>query len=313
MSNEDLLAVQRRLQRQHGINPQAPAPNAAAAYEGMVAMVAANAEANLPRENEAIDSETGLLVCTICGGKRQTMLPAIPELNRPARTVRCWCQCPTPYGDLKQQEKLDEIDRNRGICFKNFSDFRGWTFEVADNRHPELMQAARGYAAQFDQYLKTGQGLLFYGDVGTGKSLTAACIANALIDTGYRPKMTSLAIEADNVWAAENKAAYIDSLCRYDLLILDDLGVERQTPYMQEMVYKIVNARLAQGGPVIVTTNLTKDEMGKPAEIGNQRIYSRLLQRCMTIKVEGADRRMEDGVANRKAMRQQLGIGGATT
>lgn len=317
MTDQELLDAQRRLQKQHGITPPAqPAPmaQAAAAYEGMMSMVAAIAEANAPRENEAVDPETGLLVCTICGGKRQTILPAIPELNRPARTVRCWCKCPTPYGDLKQQEKRDEIDRNRGICFKDFSDFRGWTFDVADNRQPELMQAAREYAAQFAQCLKNGQGLLFYGDVGTGKSLAAACIANALIDMGYRVKMTSLAIEADNIWAAEDKAEYIRSICKYDLLILDDLGVERQTPYMQEMVYKIVNARATQGGPVIVTTNLTKDELGKPADIGNQRIYSRLLQRCMTIKVEGSDRRMEDGVANRKAMKRQFGLaGGAAT
>lgn len=313
MSNEELLEVQHRLQRQHGITPPAPTPNAAAVADGMMAVVAAKAEANAPRGNEAIDSDTGLLVCTICGHNRQAKIAGVPELNIPPRIVRCWCKCPTEYDALRQQEKVDEIDRNRGICFKNFSDFKGWTFEKADNRQPELMQAAREYAEQFTQCLKNSQGLLFYGDVGTGKSLAAACIANALIDKGYRVKFTSLAVEADYVWAAEDRAAYIRSLCGYDLLILDDLGVERKTPYMQEMVYKIVNARASQGGPVVVTTNLTRDELGKPADIENRRIYSRLLQRCMTVKVEGNDRRMEDGVANRKAMQQQFRLGGAGT
>lgn len=279
--------------------------------ESLLDVVAANADANAETDSEYI-AEDGLLHCKVCHGKRQTIITPPFEGAKP-RTVRCWCKCPTEYDVLRQQEKRDEIIRNREICFRNFPTFKGWTFDKADNRQPELMQAAREYAEQFDECRKYGQGLLFYGDVGTGKSLTAACIANALIDKGYRPKMTSLSIEADNVWAAENKAAYIHSLCKYDVLILDDLGVERQTPYMQEMVYKIVNARAVQGGPVIVTTNLTKDEMGKPAEIGNQRIYSRLLQRCMTVKVVGNDRRMEDGVANRKAMQQQFGIGGAGT
>lgn len=313
MNNAELLAVQRRLQRQHGIVPPPQAPKADDVAEAMLDMVAATVDANIPRENEAIDSETGLLVCTICGGPRQSKIPGVPELGIKPRVVRCWCKCPTEYDTLRQQEKRDELSRNRAECFKSFPTFKGWTFDKADNRQPELMQTARDYAAQFDQCLKYGKGLLFYGDVGTGKSLAAACIANALIEKGYRPKMTSLAIEADNIWNAENKAAYIDSLCRYDLLILDDLGVERKTPYMQEMVYKIVNARVAQGGPVIVTTNLTKAEMGSPAEIENKRIYSRILQRCMTVLVEGKDRRMEDGRANRIEMQQQMRIGGAAT
>jgi DNA replication protein DnaC len=80
---------------------------------------------------------------------------------------------------------------------------------------------------------------------------------------------------------------------------------------MQEMVYKIVNARYAQGGPVIVTTNLTQEEMVNPADIEYKRVYSRLLEWCMTVNVEGKDRRMQAGAMNRSIMRKQLGIGGA--
>lgn len=311
MSDAELLAVQRRLQRQHGIVPPAPAaPDPAAVAAGMVNMVAAQAEQARHQETEYLAAD-GLLRCKICGGPRQTVITPPFEGAKP-RTVRCWCKCPTEYDKMRQQENLWKMEIYRESCFSDMSKFRGWTFAKDDGRRPELIQAAREYAEHFPQYLKEGKGLLLYGEVDGGKSVAAACIANEIIKKGYRPKMTSLSIEADNIWAAEDKAAYIRSLCSYDLLILDDLGVERKTEYMQEMVYKIINARYSQGGPMIITTNLTREELGKPAEIEYKRIYGRILENCLAIHVEGAGRRMQAAAINKNEMRKQLGIGGAT-
>ena len=97
-------------------------------------------------------------------------------------------------------------------------------------------------------------------------------------------------------------------LVKYDLLILDDLGTERKTHYMQEMAYKIINARYVAGGPMIVTTNLTKEELGSPADMGYKRIYSRVLENCLAIHVDGSDRRMQAAGANKIEMRKQLGM-----
>lgn len=309
MNNAELLEVQRRLQRQHGITPP-PAPDPAAVAAGMVNMVAAVTEQNRRPETEYLAAD-GLLRCKICGGPRQTVITPPFEGAKP-RTVRCWCQCPTEYDKLKAQENQWRTEINRDTCFKGMTNVKGWTFAKADDQQRELMQAAREYAEQFPQHLKDGKGLLFYGTVGTGKSVAAACIANAIIAKGYRPKMTNFSTVADEIWNAENKAAYVESLCKYDLLILDDLGTERKTDYMQEMVYKIVNARYTQGGPVIVTTNLTREEMGNPADIGYKRVYSRILEWCLAINVEGKDRRMQAAAMNKNEMRKQLGLGGAT-
>ena len=313
MSDAELLETQRRLQRQHGITPPAPtAPDPAAVAAGMLNVVAAEVDKTRQRETEYM-GEDGLLHCKVCHGPRQCIAPGVPELGIPPRKVGRWCNCPTEYDKLKAQERLDEIARNRDICFKGMENFKSWTFDKADDRHQELMQAAREYAEQFPDHLRDGRGLLFYGTVGTGKSVAAACIANAITKKGYRPKMTNFATVADEMWNAENKAAYVESLCRYDLLILDDLGAERKGDYMQEMVYKIVNARYTQGGPVIVTTNLTKEELGNPADIGYKRVYSRILARCLAVSVEGKDRRMQAAAVNKNEMRKQLGIGGGTT
>ncbi len=311
MSNEDLLAVQRRLQERHGIAPPA-APDPAAVAEGMLDMVAAKVEETRVRETEYL-GEDGMLYCKICHGPRQCIAPGVPELGIPPRKVGRWCNCPTEYDKLKQQERLDEIARSRSVCFRDMPKFQGWTFDRADNAQRELMQAAREYADQFQEHLRDGRGLLFYGTVGTGKSVAAACIANAVINQGYRPKMTSITDVADEIWNATNKAEYMEHLCKYDLLILDDLGAERQTPYMQEMVYKIINARYTQGGPMIITTNLTKEELGNPADIGYKRVYSRILEWSLAVSVDGKDRRMQAAAENKNIMRKQLGIGGAGT
>lgn len=306
MTDQQLLETQRRLQRQHGIKPSAEDPTAAELVAGMVGMVAAKAEAGAETETEYLAAD-GLLRCRICGGPRQTVITPPFEGAQP-RTVRCWCSCPTEYDRMREREKLWKMETDRNVCFQDAKKFLGWTFDKDDGKHQELMDAARAYAEQFPAYMKTGKGLLLYGDVGTGKSVAAACIAHAVLKMGYRAKMTSIGAVADELWNAEDKAAYLQSLAKYDLLILDDLGTERKTDYMQEMAYKIINARYVAGGPMIVTTNLTKEELGKPADMGYKRIYSRILENCLAINVDGSDRRMAAAGANKIEMRKQLGM-----
>lgn len=266
-------------------------------------MVAAAAEANCPRENEYL-GEDGLLHCRICGGPRQTVI-TIFEMTK---TVRCVCSCAkVEEAQRKERERREAADRRRGICFQG-TGMAGWNFANDDGARPELSNAARRYAENFPQYRKDSKGLLLYGNVGTGKTYLAACIANAVIDQGYRAIMTNFAQVANKLQSTWEKQEYIDDLCGYDLLILDDLGAERKSEYMQEMVWNIIDARYRAGGPVIVTTNLTPDELAAPADIGYSRIYDRILERCLAVKVDGRSRRRSAAVQNKNEMRRQLGM-----
>ena len=288
--------------------PASPAPNAAAMVAGLVDMVAAKAEAGAETETEYLDEETGLLRCRVCGGKRQTIITPPFEGAKP-RTVRCWCSCPTAQDVAKEKEKQIRMEQRRLVCFQGTEEMRGCTFDKDDGKgSPQLVAAARKYAADFPQHLRDGMGLLYYGPVGTGKTFLAGCIANAVLAQGYRVKLTNFATVADEMWAAPDKAGYIADLCKYDLLILDDLGVERKSEYMQEMVYKIVNARYVAGAPVVVTTNLTPDELTKTADLGYARTYDRLLEKCLPIKVDGRSRRRAAAADTWGEMRRQLGM-----
>lgn len=280
--------------------------------EGLLDVVAARANATAETETEYL-AEDGLLHCKVCGGKRQTIITPPFEGAQP-RTVRCWCGCPTEQDRAKEREKQIKLEQALSVCFRGTEEMRGCTFETEDGtQKEELVNAAKKYAEDFSQHQKDGMGLLYYGPIGTGKTFLAACIANAVLAQGYRVKMTNFATVADEMWAVPDKAAYIADLVKYPLLILDDLGVERKTEYMQEMVYKIVNARYVAGAPVIVTTNLTPDELTKADDMGYSRTYDRLLEKCLPIKVDGRSRRRAAAAKTWGEMRQQLGIGGAGT
>ena len=304
MSDQDLLELQRRLQRQHGIEPAAPA--AAQVAAGMFDMVAAKAEAGADKATEYLDEATGLLRCRICGGKRQTIITPPFEGAKP-RTVRCWCNCPTEDDARRQRERLEKIERLRRLCFAG-TDMRAWSFDNDDGLRPELTNAAKKYAEQFQQYRADGMGLLLHGPVGTGKTFYAACVANEVVNMGYRARMTNFKLIEKALWDSEQKAQYMQELMRYDLLVLDDLGAERKSEYMQEIVFEVIDGRSRAGLPVIITTNLTADEITKTDEIGYSRIYDRILERCLPIKVEGKSRRRMGAGESWQAMRKQLGM-----
>jgi len=104
---------------------------------------------------------------------------------------------------------------------------------------------------------------LLWGDVGTGKTFLAGCIANALMERNIPVLMTSLPklLNALGGIYSGERNEYLQSLNRYRLLIIDDLGVERDTPYVLEMVYFVIDERYKSGKLFIITTNLSLQKL----------------------------------------------------
>ena len=99
----------------------------------------------------------------------------------------------------------------------------------------------------------------------------------------------------------------VDRLCRYPLLIIDDFGMERGTEYTLEQIYNIVDSRYRSRKPLIVTTNLTLNEIQHPQDTAHARIYDRLLEMCVPISCIGVSFRKEN--AQEKLERLKILIG----
>ena len=257
-------------------------------------------------ESEYIDDE-GFARCSVCHD-RVEFLASIPALGI-ERKVRCICSCiQNKMKADREREKQQDIFRERMKCFSD-SNMHTWTFANDDEQNEKLTAAMKNYVKHFTEFRKEGKGLLLYGSVGTGKTYYAACIANALIDEGYSCLMTNFSTLINQIQENFNeKQKVIDRLNRFSLLVIDDLGIESDSKYRQEQIYNIIDARYRAGLPFIVTTNLSAEELKKPSDIGYQRIYDRILERCHPVQVEGQSRRRENLKASFKDTKELLGL-----
>ena len=234
--------------------------------------------------------QDGLLYCGKCHTPKQCRIDILGTI----RTPRCLCKCAVEKREKeeqerKQREQAARIKEKRRICFSD-SELISCTFEKDDKSNLKVSTVAQNYVKKFDTMYEDGKGLLFFGTVGTGKTFIAAAIANALIDKGYNCLVTNFARLVNTIQGMyTGKQEYIDRLNRFDLLIIDDLAAERDTEYMGEAVQNIIDSRYRAGLPLIVTTNLTADELKNPVEVRKQRTYSRLLEMCIPLEVKMVD------------------------
>lgn len=152
--------------------------------EEIHAFLTANAAAQIQRDDEYLDAADGLLHCKTCHGLRQTVIPA------PGGTgfLRPRCLCPCQSAAEKQRkaaeekrERLERIQRRKahGLQDRRLYDC---TFANDNGKTPGLTAKAKRYVEHWEDAAQKNIGLLLFGDVGTGKSFLAGCIANALLE-----------------------------------------------------------------------------------------------------------------------------------
>lgn len=234
-------------------------------------------------ENGDYIGEDGLLYCGICHTPKEAYFPEGKILlGRDRHASECECQ-------KKEREKRESeaIQREHHAAVKRlkesgFTDrsMEKWTFDNDNGRNPQ-MRLAHLYVEHWEEMKAASRGYLLWGNVGTGKTYLAGTL--------------------------NGRNAYIERLCRFQLLILDDFGMERGTEYGLEQVYNVIDSRYRSGRPLIVTTNLTLSELQNPPDRAHQRIYDRVLAMCTPICCSGINFRKEQAQRNIESLKELLG------
>ena len=233
-------------------------------------------------EDEYLNEADGLIYCSKCHTPRQHRIELKERVFLP--TVRCRCQqeeYDKEEAERKHQEFLMQVSRLKanGLQDKALHDYN---FANDKGYNPEI-QKAHEYVAHWEEMKSKSLGLLLWGDVGTGKSFFAGCIANALLDKGIPVLMTNFSRILNTLTGmySDDRNQFIDSFNKYSLLIIDDLGIERSSEFALEQVFNVIDSRYRSKKPLIVTTNLTLDELKHPKDLARARIYDRVLERCV--------------------------------
>lgn len=264
-----------------------------------------NAEENFIQNRNANDfiADDGLWHCGKCGTPKQYRFPV--EICGVPSVVGCVCACQSAKEKReKAMQQLEAIiQRNKEISNipSHYLNANISTVENFDAR-----KLGVNYIRNFDKIGRTG--LLLYGDVGTGKTYLAACIANALLDKGRSVKwLTSMQIVERGCFYNESEYLnYADSITVPDLLIIDDLGAERGTEFAVERVHSLVDTRISSNKPMIVTTNIDISNMGNCNDIKKKRTFDRILPATFSLAMKGTSYRMKQAQKSYSELKELL-------
>ena len=180
------------------------------------------------------------------------------------------CECLT---ELCRQEQKKEISVLSGGK-ENFSQFRLEYYP--DRVDPKIgvsprqvmernFRTCKTYATLFSQ---NSGNLLFIGGTGLGKTFLSACIARAVADRGFSVVYETAnhlftKMERAKFGGDEDARKEIEKYIKCDLLIIDDLGTEMPGQFVTAALYSLLNDRLLENKPMVVSTNLNVDEMSR--------------------------------------------------
>jgi len=246
--------------------------------------------------------EDGNIRCGKCGDMKTCFGEGV--LEGVLLPIRCKCGEKADK-EIKRRSREHELKRRReelrriGLTSKAYADK---TF--ANDLAPEssMSRTCRRYCDQWQDMKGLNVGLLLYGDVGTGKSFYACCIANEIIDRYIEQVyVTTIPMLITQLQSFDKRDKTMATLEVVPLLVLDDFGAERDTSFAEEQLFSIIDHRLLTGKPTIVTTNLTLQQMRNPQTMAQRRVYDRILEMCpVQIRFDGRNRRKDAMSARRE-------------
>lgn len=182
-------------------------------------------------------------------------------------------------------ERLSRVPERYTDATVTNTDVRNWVTRL-------IYSAAHAAGANGMPKAGKAKSLLILGSVGCGKTHQAYGAVRALAVSGVSC-LWQFATAAD-VYASMRPRHGVDSeqvFERYahaQLLVLDDLGAAKNSEWVEEVNYRLINHRYERTLPTIITSNLAPHRLR--GELG-ERVASRLVEMCDRVVLEGPDRR----------------------
>lgn len=221
--------------------------------------------------------------CPRCGGTGWA--PSGEDAGGPL--TRCACQL-----QARQRRRVAAAQvppRYRHCALGNFSTLRNPSLEGA------LLKCTR-YVEAFPQMR---HGLLFVGPVGVGKTHLGVAVLMALVEShgirglfvDYRDLLRDIQ-ESYNPVSETSEAQLLRPLLEADVLMLDELGARRPSPWVYDTVTHVLNDRYNREKVTLITTNYRDESDVDGGTLGDrigERLRSRLYEMCDVVAMEGDD------------------------
>ena len=216
------------------------------------------------------------------------------------RLVQPKCECEV-QATLSELYKLVDADKKARIEKKFSVDHVGKrfltsTFDNFEQREgsEKALEISRAYADQFEKW--EGNSIMIWGEYGNGKSHLAAAVGNELKSKGVIvvfqsvPELLGRIRSTFGRESRESESEIMSALLDCDLLILDDIGAEKVTDWVSDVLFRIIDGRYRKNMPILYTSNL------KPSALHDKlggRIYDRIMETSLPVENKATSFRKE--------------------
>ncbi len=219
-----------------------------------------------------------------------------PHCNDTGYTNGTYCNCLLSLAGKLATKELNQTAQVQLCRFETFSleYYRGQKTEKGSDCYQameKIFRYCKDYASHFN---KNSPSILMFGKTGRGKTHLSLAIASVVLEHGYSVLYDSVInflrrIEQEHFGKEKSDIDTMELLLTCDLLILDDLGTEFDSPFYQSTIYNLINTRMNRSLPTIISTNLDYNGISHRYE---ERITSRIFATYFNLYFVGQDVRI---------------------
>ena len=210
------------------------------------------------------------------------------EETKDLEKVDSWCK--KMSHQLTSEKLLKKSNINKRFLNRNFNNYNAF-----DAITTKAKLVAKEYAENIYAHLAFGTNLVIegLGKVGTGKTHLACSIAHSAIEQGVPTKFINVVSMISELKERTNIPQFIKSYADIDLLIIDDLGKEKNSEFVSRTIYQIINIRYEKEFPTIITTEGAMSTMTAHYKEKGKAIQSRIAENYILITLNGEDYRQK--------------------